>query len=119
MLASPGAISDIVLEFGWHTLVLDDNMLPQSVRVLDLWKEDFRGKRLSNVEVRGITGTGVVSVIYAGLETGVIELPYIYTKTRRYGLTKIFISPKEDLKEAGKAIGAIRAGHLTLAQEAG
>ena len=42
MLASPGAISDIVLEFGWHTLVLDDNMLPQSVRVLDLWKEDFR-----------------------------------------------------------------------------
>ncbi|HNZ60368.1 MAG: quinol dehydrogenase membrane component [Candidatus Methanofastidiosum methylothiophilum] len=118
MLASPGAISDIVLEFGWHTLVLDENMLPQSVRVLDLWKEEFRGKKLSNVEVRGITGTGVVSVIYAGLETGVIELPYIYTKTKRLRLDENIYFTEEDLKEAGKAIGAIRAGHLTLAQEA-
>ena len=119
MLASPGAISDVVLDFGWRTLVLDENMMPQSVRVLDLWKEEFRGNKLSNVQPIGITGTGVVSVIYAGLETGVIELPYIYTKTRRLRLDENIYFTEDDLKEAGKAIGAIRAGHLTLAQEAG
>lgn len=119
MLASPGAISDVVLDFGWNTLVLDENMMPQRVRVLDLWKEDFRGKKLSNVQPIGITGTGVISVIYAGLETGVIELPYIYTKTRRLRLDENIYFTEEDLKEAGKAIGAIRAGHLTLAEEAG
>lgn len=119
MLASPGAISDVVLEFGWHTMVLDEKMIPQSVRVLDLWKEDFRGKKLSDVTPIGITGTGVVSVIYTGLETGVIELPYIYTKTRRLRLDEKIYFTEDDLKEAGKAIGAIRAGHLTLAEEAG
>ncbi|KYC52001.1 MAG: Electron transport complex subunit RsxB [Candidatus Methanofastidiosum methylothiophilum] len=119
MLASPGAISDVVLDFGWNTLVLDDNMMAQRVRVLDLWKEEFRGKKLSNVKPIGITGTGVISVIYAGLETGVIELPYIYTKTRRLRLDENIYFTEEDLKEAGKAIGAIRAGHLTLAEEAG
>ncbi len=119
MLASPGAISDVVLEFGWHTVALDEKMIPQSVRVLDLWKEDFRGKKLSEVKPIGITGTGVVSAIYAGLETGVIELPYIYTKTGRLRLDEKIYFTEDDLKEAGKAIGAIRAGHLTLAEEAG
>lgn len=119
MLASPGAISDVVLDFGWNTLVLDDNMISQRVRVLDLWKEDFRGRKLSNLQPLGITGTGVVAVIYVGLETGVIEIPNIYTKTRRLRLDENIYFTEDDLKEAGKAIGAIRAGHLTLAQEAG
>jgi methylamine methyltransferase corrinoid protein reductive activase len=66
---------------------------------------------------RGITGTGVIALIYAGMQDDKIDPPKI--KGNEIVLGKNIFFRDEDLMEAGKAIGAIRAGHMTLIKEAG
>jgi methylamine methyltransferase corrinoid protein reductive activase len=66
-----------------------------------------------------ITGTGVIAALDQGLQAGTISLPHINTPDRQLHFgTEIFLT-ETDLCEAGKAIGAIRAGYITLAVEAG
>ncbi|MBQ6547866.1 MAG: DUF4445 domain-containing protein, partial [Candidatus Methanomethylophilaceae archaeon] len=112
-------ISDVnINEDGtWDNIVLDDKLVPvvtskvnpttgETVKVLDY-------------KAKGITGTGVVSCIAEGLKSGVIPLPGINTPDKKVHMVDgIYISEK-DVREAGKAMGAIRAGHRTLMYEVG
>ena len=67
----------------------------------------------------GITGTGVVALIEQGIKSRLIQIPRIKTPDETIRLASGIRFHKPDLLEAGKAIGAVRAGHITLCQEAG
>jgi methylamine methyltransferase corrinoid protein reductive activase len=67
----------------------------------------------------GITGTGVIALLSQGLKANLIRIPRITTLDAEIHLPQGFKFTEEDLIEAGKAIGAVRAGHITLCREAG
>jgi methylamine methyltransferase corrinoid protein reductive activase len=139
ILALPGAISDVVFEpekKGFeglkgsgggasdrplkgllHTSVLDAEMYPVPGDTVDpeTGKVLVKGSR----EAVGITGTGVVALFSQGLKARLIQIPRINTPDLEIHLPDEIIFTEEDLIEAGKAIGAVRAGHITLCQEAG
>jgi methylamine methyltransferase corrinoid protein reductive activase len=119
MLAAPQAISDLALadDGKWYNIVLNDNLHPVKSSLVDPTTGEER--RLDGVVARGITGTGTVAAMALGLETGVIKLPYVATPDHRIHLTNGIHFGEEDVREAGKAIGAIRAGHRTLIEEVG
>jgi methylamine methyltransferase corrinoid activation protein len=118
MLAMPGAISDLVITDHHHqVIVLDAEMLPAFGPLIDLkngtvWQEGA-------ITPVGITGTGTVAIVNQGIEAKLISLPRINTLDGEFQLAPDIIFTEEDLKEAGKAIGSVRAGHITLCQEAG
>jgi methylamine methyltransferase corrinoid protein reductive activase len=115
MLASPGAISDLTaIPEGWQTMVLNKELEPCAGAKLSL-----RGNtlKLHGRRAQGITGTGVIAVVFAGLEAERIVLPCIVGGG--ISLDRNIKFTTADLLEAGKAIGAIRAGHMTLLEEAG
>ncbi|MGB9903349.1 MAG: methylamine methyltransferase corrinoid protein reductive activase [Desulfotomaculales bacterium] len=117
MLAAPGAISDVRAEGPGHrSYVLDKDLIPQTGDLNDLVKGSTLEKGFS--KATGITGTGVVAVIYEGMQAGLIRLPEIKTGSGLHLANGITFG-RRDLEEAGKAIGALRAGYLTLAKEAG
>ena len=70
-------------------------------------------------EAVGITGTGVVALLSQGMKAGLIQIPRINTMDMEIHLPNDIIFTEEDLLEAGKAIGSVRAGHITLCREAG
>lgn len=118
MLASPGAITDVCPEPGGHRcLVLDRLMNQQAGDVVDM----SSGRLLAQGGIRaaGITGTGVVAALCEGLQARMIKLPEINTPDAELHLSDGVTLSESDLIEAGKAIGAIRAGYITLAREAG
>jgi methylamine methyltransferase corrinoid protein reductive activase len=71
------------------------------------------------LEAVGITGTGVVGLLSQGLKANLISIPRINTADTEIHLASGIKFTENDLLEAGKAIGSVRAGHLTLCQEAG
>ncbi|WMW26373.1 methylamine methyltransferase corrinoid protein reductive activase [Methanolobus sediminis] len=117
MLAGPGAISDVNSEGDWWRLtILDDTMTPIKGPLVD----PITGDCIEGCIVRpkGITGTGVISTIALALKEGLIEkLPHLPNGKLILG-NNIVISDK-DVEEVGKAIGAIRAAHMTLMVESG
>ena len=139
ILALPGAISDAsfvaegtqspgVAVFGTEsggkpirgrleTYVLNQEMIPFPGDTV----EPETGKVLAkgDLEAVGITGTGVVALLSQGFKAGLICLPRINTLDMEIHLPNGIKFTEEDLIEAGKAIGAVRAGHVTLCQEAG
>jgi methylamine methyltransferase corrinoid activation protein len=117
MLASPGAISDVNEEDGfWRITVLDENMGPGKGDLIDPITGVIVEK--GEVSARGITGTGVISAISLAISSGLIsKLPEL--PEGRLILGDRVILTEEDIAEAGKAIGAIRAAHLTLLIESG
>jgi methylamine methyltransferase corrinoid protein reductive activase len=118
MLAAPGAMSDINPEGDlWRCAVLNDAMLPGDGPLVDL--DGGAVKEQGALMPFGITGTGVIAILHQGMEDGFIKLPQITTKDKTLGLGFGITFSEQDLVEAGKAIGAIRAGYLTLAREAG
>ena len=115
MLAGPGALCDLVrTPRGWRAKVLDRDLVARDGPLLNLRSGISRAEGMVPT---GITGTGVVALVYAGMQDGRIEPPEIrggpieMSRRIRFG--------EEDLKEAGKAIGAIRAGHMSLIAAAG
>lgn len=138
LLALPGAISDVEFE-------PDENFLPSSSRSTPLNDNPLNGKlktyvlstemtalsgdtvdpttgkRLAKGELEavGITGTGVVGLISQGLKAHLIRIPHIDTFDKQIHLPNDLKFTEKDLLEAGKAIGSLRAGHITLCQEAG
>lgn len=115
MLATPGAIADMRLSAGgWQTLALDEKLRLVEGPKINLREGTFK---TSKYPVKGITGTGVVALMYAGLVTGIIKPPHI--EGGKIRMEKGIIFTEEDVIEAGKAFGALRAGHLTLMHEAG
>ncbi len=135
LLALPGAISDVDFEpddtgsnkYG----VFADKPLPGKMKTTVLSKdmsaragdtvEPNTGKVLEKGELRavGITGTGVVGLISQGMKANLIKIPRIGTFDTTIHLPDGIKFAEKDLKEAGKAIGSVRAGHVTLCQEAG
>lgn len=136
LLALPGAICDI--EFipdgdsgmsrrmnprdqaengGFRSYVLDSEMRPRPGETVDA--KTGRTIAKGELDAVGITGTGVVALISQGLQAKFVNLPQINTSDGRIRLSDGVAFSEADLQEAGKAIGAVRAGHLTLCQEAG
>ncbi len=118
MLAGPGAIVNIEAEGGgYRSYVLDEKLFCLKGDLNDPVLGDILEKGLA--EARGITGTGVIAVVYVGQECRLIKLPDITTGSGFLCLAGGIRFDKKDLMEAGKAIGALRAGYVTLAGEAG
>lgn len=117
MLAMPGAISDLREEGSYYRLiVLDSEMLPARGPLLEL-----KSGRLideGRIQPVGITGTGTVAILNEGMAAGLIKLPRIKTMNTGLHLWEDILFTEDDLKEAGKAIGSVRAGHITLCREA-
>ncbi|HHV24841.1 MAG TPA: methylamine methyltransferase corrinoid protein reductive activase [Methanosarcina sp.] len=117
-IASPYTISDV--EFEGENLrcyILDRDM---KVTVGDLVNPKT-GEVVEKGELtaKGITGTGVIALIEAGLRNKLIVLPRIQTPDGVIHLQDGIKFTNKDLIEAGRAIGAIRAGHITLCAAAG
>lgn len=120
MLAAPGAISDVDIdEGGWTCTVLDDVMVDRTGDTVDPLTGDTVKAGEMNGKAIGITGTGVVAALYCGIEEDVIRTPKILTDDEKLHLQDGICITSHDVEEAGKAIGAMRAGFLTLLREAG
>ncbi|MCI2074658.1 MAG: methylamine methyltransferase corrinoid protein reductive activase [Candidatus Methanomethylophilus sp.] len=119
MLAAPGAISDVdIVEDGWKCTVLDSSMIDREGDTVD--PMDGRTVRKGEEEAIGITGTGTVAALYDGIKSGIIPTcPNINTPDGKLHLMNGINITSHDVDEAGKAIGAMRAGFLTLLHEAG
>jgi methylamine methyltransferase corrinoid protein reductive activase len=137
LLALPGAISDMEFEPDegayasskrtfmdeqplrgrMKTSVLDHEMVPRPGDTV----EPISGRVLDKGELEavGITGTGVVALLSQGLKTRLIKIPSIRTPDSEIHLPNGIKFTEKDLLEAGKAIGSLRAGHITLCREAG
>jgi len=117
MLAGPGAISDINVENGhWRLTVLDDTMTPGKGPLVD----PVSGETIEEGELtpKGITGTGVISTMALAIKEGLIEkLPKL--PNGKLILGDSIVITDRDVEEVGKAIGAIRAAHMTLMVESG
>ena len=138
LLALPGAISDVAFEpdSGANATMQQGNAGPRqpvagklksyvlsqemTVRPGDT-VEPITGKIIEKGELDavGITGTGVVGLLSQGLKANLISIPRINTADTEIHLASGIKFTENDLLEAGKAIGSVRAGHLTLCQEAG
>ncbi len=120
MLAAPGCISDLdVVKDGWRNTVLDDGFTPCQGDLVDPSDGRVIESGMMHGRAKGITGTGVIAAISCGIDTGLMAVPNIATPDGKAHLQEgIWLKPK-DIEEAGKAIGAIRAGYLTLMREAG
>ncbi len=137
LLALPGAICDVGFEpenaensggsdaqeenqplsGRMKTFVLNNDMTVQPGDTVDPSTGNLLEKGMEKAV--GITGTGVVALISQGFEAKVILLPRIITPDAKIHLPNGIKFTEKDLEEAGKAIGAIRAGHISLCQEAG
>ncbi|MES9946041.1 MAG: methylamine methyltransferase corrinoid protein reductive activase [Candidatus Thiodiazotropha sp.] len=118
-LAMPGAIADMEAVGPYHRLlVLDGDMLPTAGPLIDL---RMAGEAIESVGsvARAITGTGVIAALDQALEAGIISLPEIRSADGALHFGKNIYLTEADMGEAGKAIGAIRAGYVTLGVEAG
>jgi methylamine methyltransferase corrinoid activation protein len=117
MLAGPGAISDINVENGhWRLTVLDNEMNPGKGPLVD----PVSGETIEEGELvpKGITGTGVISTMALAIKEGlIVKLPKL--PNGKLILGDSIVITDRDVEEVGKAIGAIRAAHMTLMVESG
>jgi methylamine methyltransferase corrinoid protein reductive activase len=117
-LASPYTISDFEFEDGaLRNYVLNKKMETVPGDLVNPVTGDTLEK--GNIEARGITGTGVIALIEKAIRYGFVEIPNVKTPDGLIHLQNGIDFSERDLKEAGKAIGAIRAGHITLCAVAG
>ncbi len=120
MLAAPGALSEIeITDKGWRCYVLDDTLAPQPGDVIDPFTGDVLEEGPMHGKAVGITGTGVIAALANGMKTGVIVPPKICTDEGVLKLQDGITITSHDVEEAGKAIGALRAGFLTLLDDSG
>lgn len=118
MLAVPGVIADLLPEPPYHrAIVLNAEMLPEPGSLIDL--KHSRVIDAAPLEPIGITGTGTIALLNQALENNLVAIPRITTADAELHLSDTLYFTETDLLEAGKAIGAVRAGHLTLCREAG
>lgn len=120
MLAAPGALSEIeITDRGWRCYILDDTIAPQPGDIIDPVTGDVVEEGPMHGKAVGITGTGVIAALANGMRSGVIVPPRIETSDGLLHLQDGIDITSKDVEEAGKAIGALRAGFLTLLSEAG
>ncbi|MDQ1276839.1 MAG: hypothetical protein QG610_2417 [Euryarchaeota archaeon] len=117
-LASPFAISDFEFEDGaLRNYVLNEEMKSTPGDLIDPKTGEILDE--GQIKARGITGTGVIALLEKAMGHGLIELPKVKTPDGLLHLQNKITFSEHDVKEAGKAIGAIRAGHITLCAAAG
>lgn len=120
MLAAPGALSAVEIEDnGWRCYVLDGSMAPVRGDLVDPITGNVLEEGPMHGKAVGITGTGVVAALSDGIECGIITMPRICTPDGMLHLQDGICISSADVEEAGKAIGALRAGFLTLLDAAG
>ncbi|MEX1346771.1 MAG: methylamine methyltransferase corrinoid protein reductive activase [Desulfobacterales bacterium] len=138
LLALPGAISDVdfqpeenVVAAGFKRVASEDQPANGNLKTYVLSQEMIpRPGDMVNpttgivlkegeLEAVGITGTGVVALLSQGMKARLIHIPRINTADTEIHLPNGIKFTEKDLLEAGKAIGSVRAGHITLCQEAG
>lgn len=120
MLAAPGALSEIeITDDGWKCYVLDDTLAPVEGDVIDPLTGKVIAEGPMHGKAVGITGTGVIAALANGMRAGIIVPPKINTPTGTLILQDGIEITSNDVDEAGKAIGALRAGFLTLMDAAG
>jgi methylamine methyltransferase corrinoid protein reductive activase len=119
MLAAPGAISDLEPDIPYHrTTVLDSEMFPVPGPMVNLGNGNMpAGGNLPRP--LGITGTGTLAVLHQAMIANLVAMPRILTVDGRLHLGRDIYFTEDDLVETGKAIGAVRAGHITLCRQAG
>ena len=100
-----------------ETYVLNQEMIPFPGDTVE--PETGKVVAKGDLESVGITGTGVIALLSQGFKAGLVCLPRINTLDLEIHLPNGLKFTEEDLLEAGKAIGAVRAGHITLCKEAG
>lgn len=107
-LASPNTICDIEKENDyWRVKILDDNMFTCDGDLIDPANGEVIEK--STFTANGITGTGVIAAFSLAIDDDILDNDKIFLQNDIY-LTK------EDISNIGKALGAFRAGELTLAE---
>ncbi len=119
MLASPGAISDLEYDFQWVCQVLDENIMPQPGDRMDLGLGCVCEEGPMHGKAKGITGTGVIAAVAAIMDSNLWDKGKIKTDDGRLVLQDGIYIDSNDVMEACKAIGAMRAGHFTLIEHAG
>lgn len=118
VLASPHAISDVEFEGdNIRCYVLDKEMKRIKGDLID--PTDGSVVEEGPIRAKGITGTGVIALMEEGMKSGLIKLPKIQTSDGIIHLQDGVEFTEKDIKEAGNAIGALRAGHITLCHAAG
>lgn len=117
-IARPFVICDIEFNNGnlWN-LVLDEEMNTVKGSLVDYKNGDVVEE--GSVKASGITGTGVIALMDQAMNNGIIQLPHINTRDKILHLQDGIKFTEKDIIEAGRAIGAIRAGHVTLCNAAG
>ncbi|MBU0475633.1 MAG: methylamine methyltransferase corrinoid protein reductive activase [Bacteroidetes bacterium] len=119
VLAIPGAIADVEYSKPYFKLtLLDNDLMPVEGSLVDMSGKS-QPVNSNFPKPIGITSTGTIAAMYKAIETGLISLPRICTADKRLHFGNNISFTEEDLAEAGKAIGAIRAGYLTLCKAAG
>ncbi len=117
-IASPHTICDV--EFEGENLrcyILDKSMNTVAGDLVNPKTGEIIEK--GEVKAKGITGTGVIALIEAGMRNKLIVLPKIQTPDKIIHLQDGIKFTEKDLIAAGRAIGALRAGHITLCAAAG
>lgn len=118
MLAAPGTLSEVnITKNGWESWVLNDDYLPVKGDVVNPQDGRIISQGTSHGCAKGITGTGVIAALDCGISSGLVKMPKISTPDERLHLQDNISINESDVAEAGKAIGALRAGYLTLMRE--
>lgn len=118
-LAMPGAITDLEPSGTNYRLhVLSGRMQPQLGALIEL-SNSGQAIEAGDLPAITITGTGVIAALDQALAAGLIVLPQIRTSDQQLHFGPNIYLTETDLAEAGKAIGAIRAGYFTLSTEVG
>jgi methylamine methyltransferase corrinoid protein reductive activase len=118
-LAAPGSICDLNLEEDeWRNLVLDNNLKAAKGELIDPYDGTVSEESDLDVDIKGITGTGVIAAFSLGLEDLLIEEGKIDTDDGLIHLQNDVYIDDDDISNIGKALGAFRAAFITLAESA-
>lgn len=118
-LASPGAICDLKdVDHEWESIILDNDLLIVDGDIIDPSTGKIMSKSKNDIEAVGITGTGVIAAFSLGIDSELIVNSKIKTKNKKLHLQDDVYLAEEDIVNIGKALGAFRAAHLTLAEKA-
>lgn len=117
--ASPGVVVDLEADGPHHRLILlGADLRPLRGALVDLGTGQVL-ERGGAPDPVGISGSGTIALVTLALEAGLIELPRIRTADSRLHPGERLFFTEDDLAETGKAVGAVRAGWITLCHEAG
>lgn len=113
-LASPGVICDIDKEgIYWRMKILNEDLIIEKGDLINPINGEIIEK--TNIKAKGITGTGAIAAFSLGLDDKLIENGKI--KNTLYLQDDVYLKQK-DISNIGKALGAFRAGQLTLSESA-